>query len=187
MALSQNQPVRVAIVRVAHSGEPKRSLIDGRARTPAGATSALAHNAAAVQHRLRTPILRPAGNVVANGHRALLAVGDGPDARRVDAVLCQIVSHCRGTTRSERDIVFTRTAFVGVAFDCDRVLRILLQPLRLLDKRLRRFRRQINGIGREIDDVADVLREVALRAGGRGAVLAAQRVRLQLLVGGTRA
>jgi len=36
MALSQNQPVRVAIVRVAHSGEPKRSLIDGRARTPAG-------------------------------------------------------------------------------------------------------------------------------------------------------
>ena len=37
-----------------------------------------------------------------------------------------------GAAGAERDVVLARAALVGVAFDGDRVLRILLQPARLL-------------------------------------------------------
>ena len=49
------------------------------------------------------------------------------------------------------------------------------------------FRRQIDRVGREVNDIANVLREVALRARRCGSVFAAQCVRLQLFIGGARA
>ena len=123
---------------------------------------------AAVEHRLGAAILRPAGDVVAHRHGPLLAVGDRADALGVDAVLGQEVAHRRGALGAERDVVLARAALVGVALDGDGVLRVLLQPARLVGERLLRFRRQIDGVGREVDDIADVDGEITRRAGVAG-------------------
>src|SRR5262245_34082417 len=94
---------------------------------------------AGVQHGLRAPVLRPAGDVVTDRHRSLLAVGDGTDTRAVDAVLRQEVADRGGTAGTQRNVVFARAALVGMAFDGNRVLRILLKPLGLLLQGSRRL------------------------------------------------
>ncbi len=108
-----------------------------------------------IQHRLRAAVFGPARDVVAGRNRAFLAVGERAHARRLHAILGEIVFHARRAPRTQRNIVFARAAFVGMAFNRDRVLRILLQPLRLLGQGLLRFGRQIRAIRREVDDVAD--------------------------------
>ena len=73
---------------------------------------------------------------------------------------------------------------VGVTFDGDRVLRILLEPLRLLLQRRGCFGRQIRAVGGEVDDIADVDREVTMRARRHRAVAARERgIRLVLVIG----
>ena len=62
---------------------------------------------------------------------------------RVDAVLGQEVAHGLGALGAQRDVVLARAALVGVAFDGDGVLRILLQPARLVGERLLGLRRQL--------------------------------------------
>src|SRR5262245_30789950 len=94
---------------------------------------------ASVQDGLGPPVLRPTGDVVAHGHRALLAVGDGADAAGVDAVPGQEVAHRLGPSGAQGDVVFTRAALVGVALNRDRILGILLQPLRLIRQGLLRL------------------------------------------------
>ena len=71
-----------------------------------------------------------------------------------------------------------------MAFDGDGVLRILLQPLRLLLESGAGFRRQVGAVGREVDDVADIDAEITLRSGRHRAVAAGElRTRRILVVG----
>ncbi len=128
-----------------------------------------------VEHRLGAAILRPAGDVVADRDRPLLAVGDGADARGANALLGQEVTHVLRALGAEADVVFPRAALVGVALDRDGVLGILLQPARLIGERLLGFRRQVDLISGEVHDIADVGGEIPCRAGGCRAVAAVAR------------
>src|SRR5215470_8343903 len=87
---------------------------------------------ATIEHCLGAPVLRPARDVVAHRNRPLLAVGDGTDATGVDAVAGQEIPHRLGAPGAEGDVVFARTALVGVPLDGDRILGVLLQPARLI-------------------------------------------------------
>src|SRR5260370_37744542 len=82
----------------------------------------LGRSGAAVEHRHRAAVLRPTGYVVADGDRTLLAIGNGPHALRVDAVRGEIVSHRLRAPSAERDVIFTRSALVGVALDGEGIL-----------------------------------------------------------------
>src|SRR5208337_1983743 len=72
---------------------------------------------AAINHCDGAPVLRPARNVVANGHGAFFAVGDCANTRRADALRDEEVFRCFRAARSERDVVFARAALVGVPLD----------------------------------------------------------------------
>ena len=91
-------------------------------------------------------------------------------------LLGQEVADGLGALGAERDVVFARSALVGVAFDGDRVLGVLLQPARLIRHRLLGLRRQVHAIGREIDDVAGVDGEVPRRTWRRRAVLVGRQI-----------
>ena len=88
----------------------------------------VARHRAVVEHGLRPAILRPAGDVVADRDRPLLAVGDRADAACAHARLSKVPSHRRGPAGAKREVVFARAALVGMAFDGDGVLRILIEP-----------------------------------------------------------
>src|SRR5580658_519596 len=90
---------------------------------------------ALVEHRDGAPVLRPAGNIVTQRHRPFLAVGDGAHALRRDAAGDQVLAHRLGAAGAERDIVFTRAAFVGVTFDREGIAVVVAEPLRLLVER----------------------------------------------------
>src|SRR5690606_3513023 len=81
-------------------------------------------------------VLRPARVGVADCDRTFVAVGDGAHTVGRHAARSEEVAGGGCTALAESEVVFTRTAFVGMAFDRDRVLRITLQPLGLLGKRL---------------------------------------------------
>src|SRR5690606_40704802 len=70
--------------------------------------------------------ISPAGNVVTDGHRALLAEGLAGDALGIDAAADQVIDHDRGAAGAEGDIVFTGAALVGMAFDHDAVIAVLI-------------------------------------------------------------
>src|SRR5262244_3938025 len=89
----------------------------------------------AVEHRDGAAVLRPAGDVVAHRDRALLAVGDRPYAVGIDAARDQVVAGHLGAAGAERDVVLARAALVGMTFDGEGVLVVVLQPLRLLVER----------------------------------------------------
>src|SRR5215212_3727017 len=72
---------------------------------------------ACVQHRNRTAILGPAGDVVADRNWAFLAVRDRPHPRGIDAARGEEGAHRLCTPRAQRNIVFAGAALVGVAFD----------------------------------------------------------------------
>lgn len=129
---------------------------------------------AIVEHGLRPSVLRPARYIVAHRHRPLFAVGNMPNALGGNAVARQEVSHRDSTASAERDVVLAGAALIGMSLDGNRVLRILLQPARLLAQRLLCLGRQIAAVGREVDDVADVLREVASESGVAGVPLPAR-------------
>src|SRR4029079_10977588 len=93
-----------------------------------------------------------------------LAVGNRTHAAGLDAARCEIVADCLRAGGAERDVVFARAALVGVAFDREGVVAVLLQPLRLLVERGARGRREFGGIGFEEDAVADVDDEILLAA-----------------------
>src|SRR5476651_1098414 len=87
------------------------------------------------KHDDRTAVLRPARDVIANGDRPLFAVGYGAHASTLDAASGEIVTHGLGAACAKRDVVFTRAALVGVAFDGEIVAGVLIEPLRLLVER----------------------------------------------------
>src|ERR1700704_5315050 len=120
-----------------------------------------------IEHGHDAAVLRPARNIIAYRDRTLLAVGDRAHALRRDAARDQIVAHRWRAPSAERDVVFARTAFVGVALHVEGVLTVGLQPLRLLLQRRDRLRRELRGIGFEEDAIADIDHEVLLAAGRR--------------------
>ena len=78
--------------------------------------------AGAVQHGDGAAVLAPAGDVVADRDRALLAVGDGLHAVAGDALGDQKVARGGGAAGAERQVIFARAALVGMAFDGDGVV-----------------------------------------------------------------
>src|SRR5947209_3672081 len=135
---------------------------------------------AGVQHRDRTTVLRPARDVVADRDRALLAVGDRPHPRGIDAARGQEGANRLGTAGAERDVVFARSALIRMAFDGEGVARISLQPLRLLFQGGDRLRREIGLVALEEHAVADIDHEILLAPRGRGA---RHRIGAEVLVG----
>src|SRR3954463_11795284 len=120
----------------------KASFGSGRLLTSPNANRRLAAPAAdpgrsgrsgtGVQHGDGATVLRPAGDVVTDRDRTLLAVGDGPHPAGVDAARGQEGAHRLGTAGAQRDVIFAGAALVGMAFDGERVAVVALQPLRLL-------------------------------------------------------
>src|SRR5581483_12397479 len=104
------------------TGAPRRrfSLSIGRGSGLAGC--------ARVEDRDRAPVLRPAGNIVADGDGAFLAVGNRAHARGRDSLGGQIIAHGLSAAGAERDVVFARAAFVRVSFDREGVAIVELQP-----------------------------------------------------------
>src|SRR5581483_4369584 len=112
----------------------------------------------------RAAILRPAGNVVANRNRTLLAVGNRPHALAGYAARHQIFAHRLGAAGAERDVVLARAALVGVAFDGEVVAVVVAEPLRLLVERGARLLGELRRIGFEENAIADVNDEILLAA-----------------------
>src|SRR3954469_5438776 len=95
----------------------------------------------------------------------LLAVADRRDAPGRYAGGDQYILHSLGAALAEGEIVFARAAFVAMALDRDRDIRIAPQPLRLALQRLLAFRRNIGLV---------IGKEHAI-AGGRGEILLRSR------------
>src|SRR5713101_6576080 len=79
------------------------------------------------EHRHHPTVLRPAGNVVAHRDRAFLAVGNRAHALRLDAARGEIVAHGLRAPGTERDVVLARATLIGMAFDGEGVLVVVLQ------------------------------------------------------------
>src|SRR5262245_2113854 len=117
------------------------------------------------EHGHGAAVLRPAGDVITDRDRPLLAVRNCPHPLTLDSTRDQIVAHRLRTTCAERDIVFARPTLVGVSLDRElRILTVVGEPLRLLVKSRARLRRQFGRIGFEEDAVADIDDEVLLAA-----------------------
>src|SRR5207248_1537049 len=99
--------------------------------------------------------------------RALLAIGDRGDAVSRYPLSDDEFTSGGGAACRESEVVFTGAALIGMAFDLDRDMGILLEPGCLTAQRLLRLRRQRRLVGQEIDPVADIDGEV-LRRAGRG-------------------
>src|SRR5690349_17225716 len=119
---------------------------------------------ARVQHRDRTAVLGPAGDVVADRDRAFLAVGNGAHAARIDTMSRHVGFYRLGTAGAERNVVFAGAALVRMTFDGELVTRIGLQPLDLLVQGGDRLRRKIGLVAIEENAVADIDHEVLLAA-----------------------
>src|ERR1700693_6319464 len=96
--------------------------------------------------------------------RALLAIAYRLHARGRDAKRHQHVLDRLSPTLTQGQIVFARTAFVGMALDGDRDIRIALQPLGLTLQDLLRLGRDVDPVVFEEHAVAGRLRQILLRA-----------------------
>src|SRR5690606_10644300 len=110
-------------------------------------------------------VLAPAGDVVTDRNWTFLAEGLAGDALAVHALGHKIVDHDVGATGAERNVVFTGAAFVGMAFDHDAVVLVLVEPLGLLVESGHGFAGQRARIGGEEYAVADGDDEFLLAAG----------------------
>ena len=109
-------------------------------------------------------ILRPALLGIAQRRRTFLAIGNRRNPRALDALSDQELSGRGGAAGGERDVVFARAAFVGVALDLYGDGRILLQPGGLAAQRFLGFRRQRRLVLKEENPVAAPGPELASRS-----------------------
>src|SRR5580692_9975802 len=128
-----------------------------------------------VEHRDSATVLRPAGDVVANRDRPLLAIANRPHARSGHALSDEIIMHRLRASRAKSEIVFPRAALVGVPLNGEAVLVVLIEPGRLLVERCLGGRREVGLIGGEEDAVADRLVEF-LHAARTGRAIASGEV-----------
>jgi len=103
-------------------GQKEKAAPDGTARRKSELLPEL-HTGAA-KHGNRAAVLRPAGNVVADGDRTFLAVRDRLQALRRDAARSEVILGGSRTAGAEREVVFARAAFVSMAFNGDLVVRV---------------------------------------------------------------
>src|SRR5438105_2218954 len=122
-----------------------------------------------IENRDRAPVLRPAGDIIADCDRALLAVGNRAHALPLHAARNQIIARRLRATGTERDVVFARAALVGMPFDQEGVLRIGPQPLRLFLERRDGLGCELGRIRLEEDAVSNIDHEILLAARHRGA------------------
>ena len=116
-------------------------------RAPVGMPWRGARLRGGAENRHSAAVLRPARNVVADRDRAFLAVGDRAHTAGLDSARREIVAHGLGAASAQGDVVFARAALVGMPFDREGVVAVLLQPLRLLVERAARRPREFGGIG----------------------------------------
>src|SRR4029450_8235359 len=113
-----------------------------------------------VEHGLGPTILGPAGGLVTDSDRALLAIGDRLDARGVDPVACQEGLDRHGPPGTEREVVLPRAALIGVALDGHSILRVLVKPARLMAEDAAGFSAERRAVLLEMHKVADANREL---------------------------
>src|SRR5262249_53193826 len=118
-----------------------------------------------VQHRLSPAILRPARDVVADGNRAFFTVGNRLDSAGVHALAREEAPDRHGPACPESEIIFARATLIGVAFDGDPVLRILVEPARLVAQDALRLAGQRRAVHLEMNQIADIDGEISLRSG----------------------
>src|SRR4029077_21021938 len=109
-----------------------RNATGARRRRLSPSPVTLSRSGTGVEHCHGPPVLRPAGNVVADRDRTLLAVRDRPHALRVHPARCEIVAHRLRAASAKRDVVLAGAALIGMPFNRERVLAVALKPLRLL-------------------------------------------------------
>src|SRR4029453_18162745 len=69
-------------------------------------------HARATENGDRAAVLRPAGNIVANGNRAFLTVGDRFHALCRNTTRSEVILGGGRTASTESEVIFARTAFV---------------------------------------------------------------------------
>src|SRR5260370_5677901 len=114
----------------------------------------------------RATVARPRRLIGADRIGALLAVADGLDARRRDALGAQVLTGGVGAAFAERQVVLARAALVAMALDGDRIIGVFLQPLGLTVQGLPAVLADVGHVGVEEHPIADVLAEIGDRAGG---------------------
>src|SRR5260221_11654593 len=102
---------------------------------------------------------RPRRVVGADRIRTLLAVADGLDARRRNALGDQVLARRVGAALAEGEVVLARAALVAMAGDGDRVIGVLLQPFGLTVERRPSVVADGRHVGVEEHPVTDVLTE----------------------------
>ena len=112
----------------------------GICRFQVAAACVLAYNRSstasrAVEHRDGAAVLGPAGDVVADRDRPLLAIADGPHPRSGHALGDKIIMDRLGAAGAKSEIVFARSALVGMTLDGEAEFVVLIEPRRLLVER----------------------------------------------------
>src|SRR5262249_56003320 len=104
------------------------------------------------------------GDIIADRNRAFLTVGHRAYALGIDPVLGEEGADGLGAPRAKGDVVFARAALVGMTFDGDGVLVVLLQPAGLIAQGLLRLWRQIGAVAGKVYEVPDIHGKIARRA-----------------------
>ena len=119
---------------------------------------------ALLQDRHAAAILRQADSSLSGDLRPLLAIADGLDAVRIDAVRHEIVAHRVRAPFAERQVVFARAALVAVTLDSDGVVAILAEPRRLAVQGILCIGTDLIAVVIEEDAIADVNLKILDRA-----------------------
>src|SRR4051794_41056920 len=116
------------------------SLSPGASRTPGPRQSRRSARPGATRdHCNGATVLRPALFGIAQCDRPLLAIGDRRYSTSSHALRDEELPRCGRAPGRERDVVLASTALVGMPFDLDVDVAILLEPRGLLAQRVLGF------------------------------------------------
>src|SRR5262245_8882709 len=134
-----------------------------------GARNAARKTGWLLEDRDAAAVLRPRGLIALRHLRPLLAVADGLDAVRIDALRNQVVADGVGPAFAESQVVLAGAALVAVAFDGDCVVGVLTEPSRLLVQRFLGIGANLIAVVVEEHAITDIHLEVFNRTRRRGA------------------